>query len=232
MISISDSEPSAIRDFLSSHTEVKICNLTEQPFGDYAWLTDISETIERKYITDLITSLYSGRLVEQLRGCLDEYQKVYLLIEGVWDLCKEERIMVYRKNPRGYFPSTYSPAISFSQVQLLLKSLMQFVDILWSPNQETTAQIILAMSKSIKPETLMSKVVRKQKKMPMWCRDTRIIKLINLIDRMPEKTAKRLVDKFGCLGNIFNASEEELRQVSGVGKGLIANLKEVIWKES
>jgi len=230
MISISDSEPVAIRTFLSQHTEVKVCNLAEQPFSDYAWLLDVSEAVERKYITDLIGSLYSGRLIEQLRGCLDEFQKVYLLVEGVWDLCGEDRIMIYRKTVKDYYiPSTYSPATSFSKLQALLKTLLQFVDIVWSPNQEVTANIILCMSKGVKPETLMDRAVRKQKRMPMWCRDGRVIRLVNIIDRMPERTAKALVAQFGSLGNIFNASEEELKQVSGVGKGLIGNIKEAIW---
>lgn len=228
MISISNSEPSAIQKFLSSHTQVRICNLTEMAFGDYSWLANgISETIERKYITDLISSLYSGRLVEQLRGCLDEYQKVYLLIEGVWDLHGEDRIMVYRRTSRGYLPSTYSPAISFTQVQLLLKSLLQFIDIIPSANQETTAQIVLAMSKSVKPETLMSKVVRKQKRMPRWTRDVRVIKLVNLVDRLSEASAKKLIQQFGSIGKVLNANEEELKQISGMGKQLAKNIKEL-----
>lgn len=65
-----------------------LCRL---PFADVAWLGQGPDSqllpigVERKAISDLCQSITTGRLSgHQLCGLLDEYWKVYILVEGVW----------------------------------------------------------------------------------------------------------------------------------------------------
>jgi Fanconi anemia group M protein len=40
--------------------------------------------------------------------------------------------------------------------------------------------------------------------------------------------AKRLLDRFGSIKDIVNASEEELREVAGIGKGIASEIIEIL----
>ena len=59
-------------------------------FGDASFMGtgpdgDVSIGIERKKISDLMNSIATGRLSgHQLPGLLTEYDKVYIIVEGVW----------------------------------------------------------------------------------------------------------------------------------------------------
>jgi len=51
-------------------------------------------------------------------------------------------------------------------------------------------------------------------------------KLMALSDRLAEKTAIKLIHKFGSIWAVIHASDEELLAVEGVGRGTVRNLKE------
>ena len=231
MISISNSEHKRIISILRENTDIKLANISEQPFGDYCWLeNDKLQGIERKSIMDFVGSVFSGRLVTQLRGCSDEYDKVYLLLEGVWDRNDDGKIVIYRKTYKGiYVPNVYSPSVTYEQVQGSIKTFLRYVDIVYSPNAEASAYIILNMSKGVKPDNLMTKVVR-GKRLPVWTRDIRVVALINTVSRMPEKMAQDLIKKFGTIGAIAKATPKQLKEVRGVKDGTIRNIHKAFWE--
>jgi len=179
---------------------------------------------------DFISSVFNGRLVTQLRGCLDEYDHVYLLLEGVWDRNEDGKIVVYRKTRKGiYVPNVYSPSITYEHVQGSIKTFLNYVDIIFTPNLEASAYTILNLAKGIKPDNMMTKVV-KRKRTAMWTRDNRVVGLISVVSRMPEKLAKKLVDKFGSIGAIANATPEQLKEVEGVKDGIANNIHKTFWE--
>lgn len=225
MIQISNSEPKFNIEYLQKRTQVEVKNLTGMPFGDYCWLVGAdSEVLERKYITDFVSSLISKRLTEQLRGCLEEFKRVFLAIEGIWDEV-DGKLVVYRKTEEGFYvPAYFSPNIKYEDVWSAIKTFLASVDIIFTPNRETTVQVVLNLSKGIKENNLLTRAV-KRKKMPVWTRDRRVIKLMNLVDRLPEQEAKELINKFGSIKGIMAADDGELMLVEGIGKGLIRNIR-------
>ncbi len=77
-------EPQVVEEFLKATVGVEKMTLAEMPYGDYSWgdVDGHQIGVERKEIRDLLTSAMNGRLEQQLAGCLEEYDKVVLLIEG------------------------------------------------------------------------------------------------------------------------------------------------------
>ena len=224
---VSNSEPKYIIELLGTLCQIEIRTYEEQPFGDYAWLLDgRPECVERKRFQDFVSSAFSGRLTEQLRGCLEEYSKVYLLIEDVWDRTADGKIEVYRKTQKGlYVPAFFSPSVKYETIIGAIKTCLKYVDIVWSPNMEASAYMILSLSKGVKDEDMFTRVNRKEKRLPVWTRDKQVIKLVNLVPRLPEQTAKALIKRFGSIGVIANLSEEELKQVPRIGDGIIRNIR-------
>jgi len=54
---------------------------------------------------------------------------------------------------------------------------------------------------------------------------------MTLANRMPEKVAIRLVNKYDTIWNILHTDDSELLQVEGFGKGLLDKLKKGVGKE-
>lgn len=86
MILIDDRKGSAeLAPMLS--TKTILCSLE---FADFAWAGNgpdgpVNVGVERKTIGDLVQSMVSGRLQgHQMQGLNDEYDRVYLLVEGIW----------------------------------------------------------------------------------------------------------------------------------------------------
>ena len=228
MIQISASEPRTIIQYIQKHTQTRICNLTEMPYGDYCWLINTeSEALERKYITDFVSSMFSGRLTKQLRGCIDEFKRVFLLVEGIWD-CEDNKLVVYRKSRKGVFvPAFYSPNLKYDDVWSAIKTVLAYVDVVFTPNMEATARVILNLSNGLKEKNLMTKAVKK-KRIPIWTREIKVVKLMNLVDRLPESIAKDLIKEFGSIQGVLDASDDTLIKVEKMGKGLVKNLRDAI----
>lgn len=75
--------------------------------------------VERKTIYDLIQSLRSGRLVEQYGRLMDEYDKVALLVEGIWRPDRTGLLEILN----GKWSSGYGKGISYGEVASYLDSL-------------------------------------------------------------------------------------------------------------
>jgi len=231
---ISNSEHKEIISYLQAHTNIRLRNLTEMPYGDYAWLrNNESEAVERKEIRDFITSKFSGRLVEQLEGCLKEYNKVSVILEGVWGSTQDGKLLIYKKTRSGaYYPDKFFTKIEHKDIIKAILSIRRYVDIIPTTCRESTARTILEMSLGIMDADLSKPIKRRD--FPIWTRDEQTIKLMNIVPRLPEKVARELIKRFGCIGKIAEiiiTDDSELLEANGVGKGTISNLKKAIWNK-
>ncbi len=165
----------------------------ELKVGDYI-VNNVA--IERKTVSDFISSMINRRLVKQLEE-LQQYENKLLLIEGV-----EEHELYSDDSERG---------VSSNAIRgfLLSIALRWKVPIIFTKNAEDSAKFIYLLA--VKKQTESSLNVTKKsldKKEQMQF-------ILEGFPGIGPKTAKKLLEKFGSLKNVINAPIEELEKEIG-----------------
>lgn len=162
--------------------------------------------IERKTVSDFISSMINKRLSSQLEE-LQQYQNKLLIIEGIEEqelyTDSEKRIGMHPNSIRGFLLS------------ILLKHK---IPIIFTKNSEDTAKFISVIArKQEKPASLnvMKKSLSKKEQLQF---------IIESFPGIGPKTAKKLLQEFKTIKNIINASEEELNQIIGKKAGILNKL--------
>jgi len=152
--------------------------------------------IERKTVSDFISSMINRRLLNQLEE-LQQYENKLLIIEGI-----DEQELYNDDNHLG---------INANSVRgFLLSILLKYkIPTIFTKNSEDTAKFISILSK------------KKTKELPLNIKKKSLNKkeqLQFIIEGFPgigPKTAKKLLTKFKTIKNIINASQEELKNILG-----------------
>ena len=205
--------------------------------ADYAFLDRNSEPvgIERCEIGNFIQKMRSGELEAQLTRCADQFSTVILMIEGVWDMRAEGNLAVHKAHDRGYFCQRIYPSTRYDYALAFLVRVSELgIEVLQTPNFTTSMVAIATVYKQrTKPEELhtLFKHVRALHIPSKLSANPSIPRLMGLCPRMSEKVAIRLTHQFGSIWKILNATDEELLQVDGIGKGLVKNLRESVGHE-
>ena len=180
--------------------------LKELKVADYL-VKDIA--IERKTVSDFITSMKNRRLLNQLEE-LKQYENRLLIVEGI----DEQELYTDSEDWIGMHPN----AIRGFLLSILLKHK---VPIIFTKNYEDTAKFIAVLSKrktnNEMPLNIKKKTLDKKEQLQY---------IIESFPGIGPKTAKKLLSKFKTIKNIINASEEELREVIGKKGELLKNLVE------
>lgn len=153
--------------------------------------------IERKTINDFISSMINRRLIKQLEE-LQQYRNRLLIIEGI----DEQELYTDSKEWTGMNPN----AIRGFLLSILLKYK---VPIIFTKNYKDSAKFIAILSKKQEKEislNITKKTLNKKERLQF---------ILEGFPGIGPKTSKKLLKKFKTLRNIFNASEEELREVIG-----------------
>jgi Fanconi anemia group M protein len=159
--------------------------------GDYL----IDETaIERKTYSDLVSSLVDKRLTEQLIN-LKKYPKSFLLVEGFdYDY---KKFKLHENAIKGLFLSI---ALDFQ------------IPVVFTKNEEDTANfLILAARKFESPPKEYS--LRQSKSMLTLPEKKQFV--LEGFPGIGPKKAKLLLERFGTIKNIVDASEEDLVKILG-----------------
>ncbi len=152
--------------------------------------------IERKTVSDFISSMINRRLLNQLEE-LQQYPNKLLMIEGI-----DKQELYSDDNPSG----VNANAIRGFLLSILLKYK---VPIIFTKNSEDTAKFISILSK------------KKSKELPLNIKKKSLNKkerLQFIIEGFPgigPKTAKKLLEEFKTIKNIINTSLEQLQNVLG-----------------
>ncbi len=168
--------------------------------------------IERKTISDFISSMINKRLTKQLEE-LQQYENRLLIIEG-WD--EQELYYDDAIQEGGMHPN----AVRGFLLSILLKYK---VPIIFSKDCPDTARFISVLAKRQGKELSLN-VSKKTLSI-----QERLQFILEGFPGIGPKTARKLLKKFKTLKNIFNAKEEDLREI--LGKKSTA-IKEIIEKES
>jgi len=186
-------EPREIREALTRYgAKVQIRPL---PVGDYH--VGDSVGIERKTVSDFMSSMYSGRLGSQISSMAKCYDNPLLLVEGRPEL---QRIRFNIKSYYGYMCS------------LLLSKV---ISVIQTPNAQTSALVI----------HLIARRTSRPRRTPRGVR-TRVVKsddeaIANILSSFPgigPVLSLRLLRRFGSIRDLLSATESEISCVEGVGK--------------
>lgn len=178
-----------ISNLISQGIEVEI---KELKVADYI-VKDVA--IERKTVSDFLSSMLNKRLLKQLEE-LQQYKNKLLLIEGI------EEQELYHDRPEGINGN----AIRGFILSILLKYQ---VPIIFTKNPEDTARFISILAK--KQEKEMSLKTKKRN----LAKKEQMQFILEGFPGIGPKTARKLLEEFKTLKNIFNASQDELKKCIG-----------------
>ena len=194
--------------------------------------------IERKTVSDFISSMINKRLINQLES-LQVYKNRLLIIEGLdeqelYTDSEEKNVRFHRKQleiayPRqegkskktvGCFQGVHPNSIRGFLLSIVLKHQ---TPIIFTKNSEDTAKFISVLSKRKGKELSLNvnkKTLNKKERMQF---------ILEGFPSIGPKTAKKLLKKFKTIKNIINAPQEELKKILGKKAGIIKTIIESIY---
>jgi ERCC4-type nuclease len=162
------------------------------PVADFL-IRDIA--IERKTVSDFLSSMISKRLSRQLEE-MKQYPKQLLVIEGI-----DERSLY--SDERGINPNAIRG--------FLLNIVLEYqVPIIFTKNYEDTASFLVVLARKEKADHISLRAKKKSlnKKEQMQY-------ILEGFPGIGPATAKKLLKHFKSIRNIINAQEEELTKLIG-----------------
>ncbi len=159
--------------------------------------------IELKKVPDFVASLIDGRLLEQIRCLKSSFNKAVLIIEG------EEDIYAVRK-------------VHANAIRGMLSSIsLDFnVPILYTKNPADTAALIAVMAKREQnKDSDFSYHVAK----PRSAKEQQEY-IVSSFPNIGVQTSRLLLEHFGSIKNLANATEEDLQKIKGIGEKTAATL--------
>ncbi len=202
MIQVNVHEPEEIKSYLQRSTEINVSNFTP---GDYL----IGQmALERKTTSDFIQSLFQKRLLEQLQRLKQCYPTSFLLLE-TFDLA--------------YFQNS---ALLYSTILRIM--LEMNIRVIFTSTKEQSAEVILLLAgkQSKQSKERESAIVQKRKEVDL---EKYPPLLLGKVPGVGMKRAAALLQSFNTLQGVFQASEQELCSVEGIGKKTASTIT-LIWK--
>lgn len=217
-------------------TELSIpVKVERRPAGDYIFMDNHQELegIERCEIGNLMQKIRNGEIESQLTRCDQEFSKVILLIEGVYDHMGGF-ITHFKKNKEGtsYYRNRIEPQWKYVDLEAFIIRISELgFEVFQTPTFECSMRFLECLynqrTKDEKTHTLFKKI--RPIKIPVKLSSNPAVpKLLALCPRMQEKVAIRLINRFGSIMGILLASDKDLMEIDGLGKTGIDNLKKSV----
>ena len=179
------------------------------PIGDY--IVAPETVVERKTISDLVSSVFDGRLFDQCNRLKEHYQFPILLIEGNIDELEE-----LTENPLVFYGAISSIALDFK------------IPVIHTPNASHTAKLLMSMcSRKDASKGPFIKKIRKSNDI-----QKQQLSMLCSLPGVGEKTAIRMLEKFGTPLMVLSSSITELSKVGGLGEARAKNIKKVLQEQS
>ncbi len=173
--------------------------------GDYQVSDEV--VIERKTAKDFVDSIVDKRLFKQARSLMEEFKRPLIILEG-------DDLYNGMINPNAIRGSIASIALDFG------------ISIIPTRNAQDTAAMIKRIAIREKSGEKTPIQIRTDKKpVNLWEQQLFIIESLPNIGPV---NAKNLLEHFGTVANIINASESQLQEVEGIGKKTAANIRKVV----
>ncbi|KAA0003860.1 MAG: hypothetical protein FE048_00640 [Thermoplasmata archaeon] len=176
--------------------------------GDYI----ISERIgvERKRASDFLDSLIKKRLFDQVKRLADAYEKPLMVIE-------EEGLFSRNIDKKAIYGALASIVSDYG------------FSIIQTKNAEETADFLSALAK--REQLKQKREIALRGKKPSFSLRQQQQFIIEGLPFVSAVTAKKLLDYFGSVRRVINATVGELQEVEGIGKKKAEIIKEIIEKK-
>jgi Fanconi anemia group M protein len=162
--------------------------------------------VERKTRDDFEASIIDGRLFSQLTNLVENYERAVLIVEG------EQSCGRIRKEA---LLGAYASVLADYGVSLF-----------FTRDQLATVDLVFALAKHEQfGQKRPLRIYAKRKTLTLAQTQRAIVEMFPMIG---PKSAKALLEHFGNIENIVNASEKELRAVEGIGGKRAKVLKSVL----
>ena len=190
--------------------------------GDYIIAPEIA--IERKTISDLINSIYDGRLFIQCSDLIQFYSKPVLLIEGnILNLQFEN----FTEKQNDEIEITVEKILQIYDA-LATVALIFRIPIIHSPSANYTSKfLIILLNKAIKSGiTINGPLIKRIKKGNHI--QLQQLSILSSLPGVGDKLAIKLLKKFGTPSRAINASISELSLIPGFGKARAEKMKKIL----
>jgi len=221
--------PPEIIETVSRHISVTTTILSKTGLLDAFWTAVDNHTItlERKEVHDFVHRV--DDLEAQLKNAMNKADEILLLIEGIIEPIDNSTVLYRQKKDGSLFfreRVVNRPYLYYMNFIWRLDKLG--VSTFWTATPNATAITLVGMVQSSnKPEFTTFRRYLKQKPV-IGTPNPQILKLMGL--GLGETRATSLIERFGTVWNVLNASEDELLKVTGIGEKTIKELLEGIGK--
>jgi len=185
---------------------VKI-NFINLPIGDFILSDRI--VVERKTQEDFLSSIIDNRLFNQAKDMSENFDIPLLIIEGNNDIYSLRNI-----HPNAIRAAIASLAIDFG------------ISIIYTKDEKDTADFLYQIAKREQIDEGREIRLRGEKKPPLLKERQRYV--IESLPNVSSILAKRLLNRFGSVENVINASKDELMSIEGIGKKKAEEIRKVI----
>ena len=179
------------------------------PIGDY--IVSHETVVERKSIHDFISSIFDGRLFDQCNRLKEHFKFPIILLEGNVD-----EIESITENPLVFYGALSTIAVDFK------------IPVIPTPNASHTAKLLVSLSS--RKESIKGPLLKKIKK----SNDIQKQQLIVLcsLPGIGEKTAIRMLEKFGTPLKALSSSTKDLAKIPGLGESRAKKIKKMLQEKS
>ncbi|HMK54957.1 MAG TPA: DEAD/DEAH box helicase [Methanobacteriaceae archaeon] len=186
------------------HLGVKVIT-TSLSVADYQVGQEVA--VERKSTKDFVGSIIDKRLHKQAKDLVESFQRPVIILEG-------DDLYSGGLHPNALRGALASLAVDFG------------LPIIPTRSPEDTAAMIhrLAIREMEKgPRDVQIRTERK----PLTTEEQQLF-IVESLPQVGPVTARKLLEEFGSVEKVIQASEIELRSVEGIGKKIASNIREVL----
>lgn len=196
----------AIKELIELNAEI---SLEKLDIADY--LVSNRVAVEFKTVPDFVNSLLDGRLLQQLKELKNNYEKPLVVVEGVEDIFSVRNV-----HPNAIRGMLGAIAIDFS------------VPILFTKGPKDTASLLHIIAKREQDEK--GRDFSAHSKKPVTDRELQEY-IVGSLPGIGASLSKPLLEHFGTVGKVFDATEEELKKVELIGQKKAAKIRDIIDKD-
>lgn len=191
-----------LRELDKLNVDIEIKSLA---VGDYQVSDEVG--IERKTAKDFAVSIMDKRLYKQARELVESFRKPVIILEG-------EELYSSLIHPNAIRGALASLAVDFG------------IPIIPTRTKEDTAAMIkrLAIREQVNER---SEIQTRTDKKPLTLYEQQLY-IVESLPNVGPVTAKKLLEEFGSVKEIINASESDLKTVEGIGNKIAKRIKEVV----
>ena len=193
------------------YDEGALIELKALAIGDFLCSSRVA--VEVKRAADFVNSIVDGRLLQQLKGLKENFERPVLIIEGSQE---HDLYSIRNVHPNAIRGMLATIAVSYG------------LPILYSKNPKDTAGLIMAIAKREKEASAPEPALHSQKPATLAQKQEYVIASLPGIEL---KLSRSLLQKLGSVKDVINATEEQLQKVELIGPKKAAEIKRVIESE-